>query len=183
MKGLRGLFDRVRAWFVGFALARAASRFTVYLAADSREAFLERLLGLMNLALLADHRYRRNIETYRGVYVFQSKDQATVMSVVFEAGRMTVRTGVIAEPDITVTFNDDEALANFLLGERIDLIGSIVDNEIAYVGNLNYLRKLAYMAKQLQLEYAPAQRPDQLTHYRGQNPAICAAPATVGPSR
>lgn len=154
---LRALLDRARALWAGFLLDRAAPRFLACLESEPREAFLELLLLVMGLTLLVDRRFRQNIARYNASYVFQSRDRSTLATLVFAGGRMKVQPGAITAPDIIVTFEDHAALARFLFNDRSDLIGSIVDNEISCVGNLNYLRRLAYMAKQLQLRFACAQ--------------------------
>jgi hypothetical protein len=155
MSWFRRVFDRLREAWAGFWLRRTAPRFAACLESDALDAFLELLFRLMSLVLLVDHRFRRNIDNYEVSYLFRSKDDSIVSSIIFHDGRMKVRTGAIENPDITVTFKDNKALKEFLFSENPDLIGSITDNEISYVGNLNYLSKLAFMAKHLQLSFAP----------------------------
>jgi hypothetical protein len=156
MSRLHRVLDRVRALWAGVVLGRLAPRFAACLESDAREAFLEILLRVMRLALLVDRGYRQNIARYNVSYLFQSEDRTALAAVIFADGRMQVRDRPIAAPDITVTFKDNQALAEYLFNQRIDVIGAIVDNEISYVGNPNYLRKLAHMAKHLQLKFAPA---------------------------
>jgi hypothetical protein len=156
MSPLYPLFDWVRALWAGFRLGRTAPRFAACLESDACESFLELLLRVMSLALLVDRGYRQNIARYNVSYLFQSRDRTALAVVIFADGRMTVQDGAIAAPDITVTFKDNQALAEYLFNQRLDVIGAIVDNEVSYVGNPNYLRKLAHMAKHLQLKFAPA---------------------------
>lgn len=149
---LRGLVERLRVFWNKLLLDRATASFAKCLESDALDAFLELLLRVMKLALIVDPEFRRNIEGYEVRYLFRSRDGKIVTSAIFADGRMQVRTGAIANPDITVVFRDNRALKEFLFTERPDLIGAIVDNEVSYEGNLNYLGKLAYMAKHMQLE-------------------------------
>ncbi|WP_052548746.1 hypothetical protein [Enhygromyxa salina] len=156
MIGLHGLIARLHALWAGFWLNRVAPRFIACLESDSREGLLDGLFQVMGLALLVDRRYRQGIAAYNVSYVFQRVDHPAQLAVSFAGGRMRVSASAITTPDVIVTFTDNDALANFLFNDRLDLIGSIVDNEVSYVGNPNYLRKLAHMAKHLQLKFAPA---------------------------
>lgn len=158
MNPLRKVLDRVLAAWDRLVLDRTVGKLFECLDREALDEFLELLLRVMSLSLRLDPEFRRNIADYEVRYLFRSKDGAIVTSVEFHAGRMRVHEGAIANPDITVTFKDGRALRNFLLSENPDLIASILDNEIQYVGNLNYLGKLAYMAKHLQLKFQPMAR-------------------------
>lgn len=157
MKFLRQLYEGLERVWAGFWLRRVAPRFAACLESDLLDGFLELMFRLMSLVLLVDKRYRRNIDGFEVSYLFRSKDDSVVASLVFHGGRLRVRSGAIDNPDITVTFKDNKALEEFLFSEKPDLIASIIDNEISYVGNVNYLAKLAYMAKHLQLRFASPQ--------------------------
>jgi hypothetical protein len=155
MKWFRQLVERLEIAWANFWLKRTAPKFAACLESGALDAFLELLFRLMSLVLLVDKRFRRNIEGFEVSYLFRSRDDSVVASLEFHKGRLKVRSNAIDDPDITVTFKDNAALKDFLLSEQPDLIGAILDNEISYVGNLNYLGKLAYMAKHLQLQFAP----------------------------
>lgn len=156
MNPFRKLIDRVLLAWDRLVLDRTAGKFFACLDGELLDEFLELLLRMMSLSLRVDPEYRRNIRNYEVRYVFRSRDGKIVTSAEFHEGRMRVREGAIDKPDIVVEFKDGKALRNFLLSENPDLIGSILDSEISYVGNLNYLGKLAYMAKHLQRKFMPA---------------------------
>ena len=65
---------------------------------------------------------------------------------------MRVRGHVIKNADVTVTFKDGEALTRFVFERDPDLIEAVLDQEIRTEGNLNYLFKFVYMARQLRPE-------------------------------
>jgi hypothetical protein len=152
------LNERIYEWWARVFEGRARSKFLACLESDLLDAFLELLLRLLSMRLAIDRKFRRNIENFEVSYVFRSKDNSVLTSAEFHRGRMRVRTGAISNPDIEVVFKDNRALKDFLLARNDadrDLIGAIIDNEITYVGNVNYLSKLAYMAKHLMLELQP----------------------------
>ncbi|BCS97261.1 hypothetical protein DSLASN_28930 [Desulfoluna limicola] len=118
------------------------------------DLFLETLLRLMRFVFILDRGFRRNIEGFDGRYAFMSRDGNIAASAIFEDNRMRVKNKVVDQADITVVFKDGKALRHFLFSEHPDIIAAILDNEISYTGNLNYLAKFAYMAKHLQLRFA-----------------------------
>lgn len=118
------------------------------------DSFLETLLRLMRLTFAVRRDYRRNIDGFEGRYAFRSRDGAIACSAIFSGGHMRVRNQAIGDTDVTVVFRDGRALMNFLFAKDPDIIGAILDNEVTYEGNLNYLAKFAYMARRLQLMFA-----------------------------
>ena len=119
------------------------------------DAFLETLLKAMKLFFLLDCDYRKNIEGFRARYAFESKDGKIAASAIFANDRMKVNRKKIGDTNVTVTFKNGEALMKFLFNRNPDIIGAVLDNDVTYEGNLNYLAKFAYMAKNLQLRFAP----------------------------
>jgi hypothetical protein len=67
---------------------------------------------------------------------------------------MRVVNSEVDDTNITVTFKDGNAFKGFIFNQNPDIIGAILDNDITYNGNLNYLAKFAYMAKHLQLRFS-----------------------------
>lgn len=115
------------------------------------EEFLKTLLTLMQIVFAVNHDYRRNIENFNGRYQFRSKDGEVTVGVIFSNSRMKVVEGVIDNPHITVTFRDGRTLLNFIISPRQDILGSMLKHDVGTQGNLNYLYKFGFMAKQLQL--------------------------------
>ena len=159
MSWFQALVERVRVWWAKLFVERVRQQFLDCLDSDALDALLELLLRLMSMRFLIDPEFRRNIEGYEVSYMFRSKDSSILTSAIFHRGRMKVRTGGIDDPDIEVVFKDAKALKDFLFArtdEERDLIAAILDNEVSYVGNVNYLSKLAFMARHLLLELQPA---------------------------
>ncbi len=115
------------------------------------EDFLKTLLSLMKIAFVVNHEYRRNIKKFEGRYQFCSEDGLKV-AVLFHKGRMTVEDDVLLDdPHITITFRDGKTLMNFIISPKQDILGSMLRHDVSTEGNLNYLYKFGFMAKQLQL--------------------------------
>lgn len=115
------------------------------------EEFLQTLLTLMQIMFVVNHDYRLNIRKFNGRYQFLSKDGQVTIAVVFNNGRMEVLEKVIDDPHITVIFRDGRTLLNFIISPRQDILGSMLRHDVTTRGNLNYLNKFGFMAKQLQL--------------------------------
>ena len=116
--------------------------------------FLTNLLWLMDLYLFFDRDYRRNIEDFDARYSFKSKDEKIDASVIFKDNEMEVRNYAIEDASVTVIFRDGLALKNFLFSDSPDIISAILNNEVSYKGNLNYLAKFAYMANHLKFKFS-----------------------------
>jgi hypothetical protein len=103
----------------------------------------------MRLVFYLDPRYRKNIEGFEARYVFESEDGTVAASAVFKNGRMRVKTRAVPDPTVRVVFRDDHALWQFLMADDPDVFAFVLGNKLRYEGNLNYLLKFGYMAKQL----------------------------------
>jgi hypothetical protein len=130
---------------------RAAERYLEAIKSEGAEEFLEILLKAMKLVFFLDKDFRRNIDNFNGRYLFCSRDRAITVSAVFANGRLTVSEQAIDNTDMTVTFKNAKALMGFLLSPKPDILGSMLRQDVAVDGNLNYLYKFAFMAKRLQL--------------------------------
>ena len=138
------LFRRYRA-------GRAENAFIRCLQSELAEEFLQILLNLMSLVFYLNQDFRRNIKHFQAAYLFKSKDSTITMAAVFKNNKLKVYEKEIDHPHITVIFKDGKALVNYLLSPKPDILGSILNQEVTFEGNLNYLYKFAYMAKRLQL--------------------------------
>lgn len=118
---------------------------------EAAEEFLQVLLNLMSLTFAADSEFRENIENFEGRYLFRSEDGQVTMAAIFTKGKMAVEEAMIEDPDITITFRSGRILLNFILSPRQDILGSMLRQEVKTEGNLNYLYKFGFLAKQLQL--------------------------------
>jgi hypothetical protein len=129
----------------------AFKEFSDCLCSECAEDFLQLLLGLMSVVFMLDHGFRRNIAGFNGRYQFRSRDGSITVAALFGDDRLEAREEDIPDPDITVLFKDGKALMGYLLAPKPDILGSMLRQEVALDGNLNYLYKFAFLAKRLQL--------------------------------
>ena len=116
---------------------------------------MEMLLRFMRLYLMINKSFRRNIDGFNARYSFKSSDGRIDSGIIFSKGTMTVKTHTIDDTDISVEFRDGKALREFLFAESPDVIGAILNGDVSYKGNLNYLSKFAYMSKNLKNRLLP----------------------------
>lgn len=93
--------------------------------------------------------YKANIEGFNAVYGFESKDNAVQAAAIFEDGKMVVQTDAPSKWDLKVTFTDARAFWKFIFSGGQDILNSILANEVEVYGNLNYLYKFGFMARDL----------------------------------
>ena len=115
------------------------------------DKFVELLFYGMDVAFLLLPSYRRNLRGFRGSYVLQTADGRVAASARFDDGAMWVQTKAISGPKVTVTFKDPAALRRFLFSKDQDILSSLMANEVEVEGNLNYVYKLGFMARDLGL--------------------------------
>jgi hypothetical protein len=70
-------------------------------------------------------------------------------TALFKQGKMTVNKRAIVACNVRVTFTDAKALWSFLLSENQDVLDSILQNTVDVEGNLNYLYRFGFLAKDL----------------------------------
>jgi len=132
------------------------------------EEFLKALLNLMKFSFLIDRRLRKNIEGFRGLIQFRSKDNEIRVLAEFKGNRLEQRElkpneRLKAVPNATVIYKNSDALMNFLLprGGTRDILRSILRNEVVLEGNYNYIYRFGFLANHLQLEYAKILKQNQ----------------------
>jgi hypothetical protein len=151
----------VSNWFKGADIlltrlgARKLKRQLLGKATDRLIEFLLKAMSLSFYLLKKDVNYQNHLrdsegKSFVGRYLFQTtKEDGIVASATFENGNMSVRKDAIPEWDVKVTFTNGEALRKFLFSEDQDIINSLAENEVEVEGNLNYIYKFGFMAKDL----------------------------------
>lgn len=115
------------------------------------EEFLQTLLTIMVFMFAINSDYRKNIKNFKGRYQFNSVNGQITVAAIFENGYMRVYEKTIPDPHITVTFRNGRALLNFLFSPEQDILGAMLRHDVQTNGNLNYLYRFGFLAKQLQL--------------------------------
>jgi len=117
------------------------------------DKFITLLLRGMELFfyLTRDHDFRRNLENFEGRYFFRTADEEETIkaSATFSNGDMHVYEDAIDDWDVRITFINGKALRDFIFSEKQDIFDAISRNEVEVDGNLNYIYKFAFMAKDI----------------------------------
>ncbi len=131
------------------ALDLWSDRLKKELLGDVTDEFLELLLKGMDLAFFLSRSYRNNIEGFKGRYLFRTADNRVAASAIFNDSDMKVRDNSIDNWDARVTFKDATALRRFIFSKDQDILNSLLANEVEVDGNLNYIYKFGFMARDL----------------------------------
>lgn len=113
------------------------------------DKFLELLLRAMDLSFCLSRSYRRNIKNFKGRYVFRTADHVVAAAITFANANMKVYDKEIDKWNVRITFKDAPALQAFLFSKNQDILDSILKNEVEVDGNLNYIHKFGFMARDL----------------------------------
>ncbi len=113
-------------------------------------AFIKLLLKALDtvFCLYVDYR-KKNIEHFKGRYLFRTADDVVSASATFKNGDMKVPKQAIEDWDVRVTFKDSTALKEFIFSKDQDILNSLLKNDVEVDGNLNYIYKFGFMARDL----------------------------------
>jgi hypothetical protein len=146
---LESAWDLPAVRHVRHALLRR--RFARCLESEAAEEFLELLLRFLAVAILVDPALRRHVEGFDGRFAFRSQDGDLTAGATFGDGHMWVSDEPPKDPHVTVIFKDGRSLMRSLLSAQPDLLGALLRQEVTFEGNLNYVYRLAFLARRLQL--------------------------------
>ncbi len=132
-----------------FLMAKAAQRLKKQLCEEITDEFLEALLRGMDLSFLLSSSYRANIRGFNGTCVFRTLDNKVTATAIFKDGHMDVEGRARDDYNVRVSFKDAQALWSFLLSENQDILDSVLANSVDVDGNLNYLYRFGFLAKDL----------------------------------
>lgn len=154
---LRNQILRLLSFFFSDSLANriaglVSRKFVDQLRTAATDEILELLLRAMGLAFCLSRGYRANIRNFAARYVFvagegDSKVEATAC---FEGGKLHVSERADPAWTVRVRFSSVSAVRRFLFGEKQDILQSILANEVAIDGNINYIYKFGFMARDLE---------------------------------
>jgi hypothetical protein len=134
----------------GLALARLGSRgLRKELLGKVTDKFLELLLRGMDLAFCLSKGYRENIVDFEGRYLFRTADDRVAAAATFKDSEMEVHEEPVDDWDVRITFTDAAALRAFIFSRDQDILDSILENKVEVDGNLNYMYKFGFMARDL----------------------------------
>jgi len=112
--------------------------------------FVKLLLKAMDIVFCLYEDYRKkNIENFKGGYLFRTADELVSVSATFENGDMRLPKKAINNWDIRITFKDSAALRDFIFSRDQDILNSLLTNDVEVDGNTNYIFKFGFMARDL----------------------------------
>jgi len=111
--------------------------------------FLDILLDGMSLAFCLCKGYRKNIENFEGRYLLGTSDGSVVSSAIFRNGDMETPEDAIDDWNVRVMFKDFDALNAFIFSKNQDILNSLLDNKVEFDGNMIYIFKFGFMARDL----------------------------------
>ena len=114
------------------------------------DMFLELLLQGMDLLFEVSKSLRAEIKGFEAIYVFQTESGGVAASAVFSRGNMRVLSKAHENPTVAVIFKRPSALRAFLFSRDQDILDSLLKNEVRVEGNLNYIYKFGYLAREIQ---------------------------------
>lgn len=117
---------------------------------------LQFLLSLMHTAFEVSYLplsplkdFHRNIDSFDGTIAFTSSDDLLKAAAIFSGGNMEVSNSIPDDWDVKIVFTDVPAFWRFIFSEGDDILTSILANDVEVEGNLNYLYKFGFMARDL----------------------------------
>ncbi len=119
---------------------------------DAAETFLEALLTLLKVGTIVDRDLRRSVADFTGNYRLATRDGAVDVGISFDKGWVDVREDPDGPFDATMLFRDADSILRLFSAANPDLLSLVLDQDAVVEGNLNYVYKLAYMSRHLQLK-------------------------------
>lgn len=116
------------------------------------ESVIDILLKLMSVVFAIDKNYRRNIEGFNAVYVFTDKNNDYYSVASFMNGKLKVSSKKVENPTFSLIFRNNSSLVKLLFSGAPDILKAMLDQEVDFIGNINYINKFAFMALHLVLE-------------------------------
>ena len=148
-QNIKNFSGMLRKWL------NANSMLRTELSGVATDKFLEFLLYGMDSAFWLLKGYKQNIKNFSGKnfsgrYVFTTQNNRVAASAVFKDGDMVVHEEALNQWDVKVTFKNAQALRDFLFSGDQDIVDSLLKNEVEVDGNLNYIYKFGFMARDLE---------------------------------
>ena len=114
------------------------------------DVFIELLLHGMSWAFVLCRSYRRsNLRNFSARYVFETEDGKVHSTADFAGGAMNVQPHAAGNATACVTFRSVDALRGFLFSGNQDILIPILSNDVLVGGNLNYIYRFGFMARDL----------------------------------
>jgi hypothetical protein len=154
MTRLRRFFLGLLSWFLPARLYLRLMRKQIEnlrsaLEGAVAEGLLEALLEDMSIAFVFLRGFRLNLADFSGKYLFRTSNGNMACRALFANRHMQVLRGESKDYDVAVTFKDPAAFFQFLFSRDQDILASLLADAVVVDGNLNYIYKFAFMARDL----------------------------------
>jgi hypothetical protein len=122
---------------------------------ETTQEFLKLLLNSMELFFYISKGYRKNIKGFTGRYVFEfggNNGNRITTAIIDDDNKLNVMDINEKEPDdwdVKVHFKSSDALNEFIFSKNQDIVNSMLSNEVSVNGNLNYINKFGFLARDL----------------------------------
>ncbi len=157
MNWVSRIYQKIRHFLIKGAFRKCLSK---EMTEEVGEEFLKILLKLLNVARYLDDYLQKSIDGFNGRIQFRNRNNAIRVLAEFKENRLDSRELDPDEelsplPDATIIFKNYEALMNFLLpkGGKRDVLRSLLQNEVQFEGNLNYIYRFGFLATHAQLPF------------------------------
>ena len=155
MKLLSFLYGRIRYFFIKGPFIKCLDK---EMTDEVGEEFLELLLKLFDAARFFDPYLKKSMEGFNGRIQLRNENSQIRVLAEFkdnrlEANELEAEDELKPPPDATIIFKGYEALVNFLLpkGGRRNILRSLLQNELRFEGNFNYIYRFGFLATHVQL--------------------------------
>lgn len=121
------------------------------------ENVMDVVLSLMSVLFVLDKNYRKNIHNFEAVYVFTDQNDDFYVAARFHKDRLTIQNKKVDNPNFILRFRDNEALVKLLFSGAPDILNAMLNQQVDFEGNVNYINKFAYMALHILLSITGGQ--------------------------
>lgn len=148
-------YGQLRSFFISGPLIKCLNK---EMTDEVGEEFLKLLLKLFGVARFFDPYLSKSLKGFDGSIQLMNETKEIRVLVEFKDGKMKrkelePKAKLNPTPNATIVFKNYAALMNFLLPTSIrkDLLRSILENEVRFEGNFNYIYRFAFLANHVQL--------------------------------
>jgi len=167
MTRIKHFFFKLLSWFLPADIRlrfmhKEIANLTSALEGALAEGLLEVLLEAMSIAFVFLRGFRLNLADFSGKYLFRTSKGNMACRALFVNRHMQVLRGESKDYDVAVTFKDPAAFFQFLFSRDRDILASLLADAVVVDGNLNYIYKFAFMARDLMHRLSLADLVDRL---------------------
>lgn len=134
-------------------LEKLKDEFISHMNSGRMEVLLEIALRIMSLLFFLNSQYRKNIEGFKGKIAFKLDDCDLGVTAVFcrrlFMPAMVVKNRALKDVNVTIDFCNGKEMASFITQSNPDIISGMLDNKLNFTGNLNYILRFVFLAKDI----------------------------------